>query len=197
MKLWVLAALATIGTCGAAFALQPPALEIAFSAGRVSVSAIDLPVADVLVAWARTGHTDLTGTEYLGARRVERRPANVDPESFYHYSTAAADPPDALKPLLTPPEISREPLHRTLDVTPEVLYTYSPTPQPAEPSVTSSILPPTPALDPEVRYTYDPIASDMPPYMLSRTNPIPNIPMFEGWTGLRLPGRVIRYVREN
>jgi hypothetical protein len=285
MKVWVLAAVATIGTFGAAFARQAP-LEMAFSAGRVSVSAVDVPVADVLAAWARAGHTELTGAEYLGARRltirltntleadalraivgsrrwystvaretpapaestfqrimilptataaadsssataaapenrytyfsdpeaaagaaaisailpapdVKRRPANVDPESFYQYGAAAADPPDALKDLLTPPEISREPLHRTLGVIPEVLYTYSPTPQPAESSVTSSVIPPTPALDPEVRYTYDPIQSEIPPYMLPGTNAIPNLPMVDGWTGLRLPGRVIRYVREN
>jgi hypothetical protein len=281
VKPWVLAVVAVIGSGSAAAALQDPPVQVVVSAGRVSVSATDALVADVLTAWARAGDFEVRGADHLGARRisirltnsdesatlsaivgspgwyttvardtplsasestfrrivilpaaaaaarassadipesryvyasdpeadaraaamfalppapdVKRRPPDVLPESFYKYDDPAPDPPDALKALLTPPEISREPLHPTLGVIPEVLYTYSPTPQPADPGVTSAIIPPTPDLVPEARYTYDP-TPEIPAYMLPKGLVVPNIPVFEGWTGLRLPGRTIRYV---
>jgi hypothetical protein len=283
MKPWVLAVAVFIGSCGAAIARQGAPVQIAFSGGRVSVSAPDAPVADVLAAWARAGHTEVTGAEHLGARRisirltntaeadalraiigspgwsttvardttsapestflrivilpaaaaaasassgdipetryaylsdpeadaraaamaalpsapnVKRRPPDVEPEAFYQYSAAAPDPPEALKALLTPPEISRQPLHPTLGVIPEVLYTYSPTPEPADPGVTSTRIPPTPDLVPEARYTYDP-TPEIPAYMLPKGLVVPNIPAIEGWAGLQLPGRPIRYVLSN
>jgi hypothetical protein len=74
-----------------------------------------------------------------------------------------------------------------------VIYSYWSPPEPAEPVVASAIIPPTPELVPEARYTYDTIAEGP-----VSTGPaglvVPNLPVFEGWVGLRLPGRVIRYV---
>jgi len=61
-----------------AFGLPVQPVEIAFSAGRVTLSAADAPVADVLAAWARTGHTDLVGAEFLGARRISIRLTNTN-----------------------------------------------------------------------------------------------------------------------
>src|SRR5262245_44614020 len=57
----------------AASALQVQPVEIAFAAGHVTLSATDAPVADVLAAWTRTGHAEVTGVEYLGARRISIR----------------------------------------------------------------------------------------------------------------------------
>ena len=279
MKPWILAVVLFIGSNSVSGAQDAP-VQIAFSGGRVSLSVADAPVADVLAAWARDGHTQVTGAEHLGPRRisirltntaeadalraivgspawfrtvardmaatpestferivilpeaaaaasassrdipetrysyssdpeadaraaamaalppapnVKRRPPDVEPEIFYQYSAAAPEPPETVKAILTPPEISREPLHPTLGVIPEVLYTYSPTPQPADPGVTSSIIPQTPDLVPEARYTYDP-TPEIPAYMLPRGLVVPNIPVIEGWAGVRLPGRPIRYV---
>jgi len=276
LRSWVLAT-ALIATGGAASALQMPPVEIAFAAGRVTVSAADAPLADVLAAWARAGHTDVTGAEYLGARRisirltnaseadalraiigspdwyttvardstpttesifqriviqpsaltvtrgdavaapelrysyysdpntdalaaaqaavpssppVSPRPANVEPESFYHYDPVQPDAPEAVASAIAPARLL-PPL--PLSATPEEIYTYSPTPEVREPSVSSAAIPPPPAAEPEVRFTYDATPQE-PPHLYPTRLVVPNLPAFQGWIGLRLPGRVIRYV---
>ena len=280
MRHWVIAG-ALIATVGAASsAAQPQPVEIAFSAGRVTLSAANAPVADVLTAWARTGHAEVTGAEYLGARRisirltdaneagalqaiigspawystvmrespeasdsifrrivilpaalaaataappepeklysysqdpdaemraaaqlltlpppppdVKRRPANVEPESFYQYDSVpsvATDLPGGSAPPAAP--ATAKPLPQA--AIPEVLYSYTPTPELREPVVASNVIPPTPALVPEAVYTYDPTPAVSAPAQPAELV-VPNIPMFEGWIGLRLPGRPIRYV---
>lgn len=296
MKSWVLA-IALLGCGSAAAALpvqqqqpqQPLPVEISFSAGRVSLLASDAPVGDLLAAWAREGHAELAGAEYLGTRRItlrltnaaeadalraivgsagwyftvgrdapaasesafqrivirpeaatsasasrnvdpERRysyysdpeadaaamamvaqaaaapkptnlrPPDVEPESFYQYEPAVpADAPDPMGILPPPGFTTRQPLRLSLGVDPEVLYTYTGAPpEPAEPVVSSSIIPPTPALDPEVRYTYDSLPTELPANMVPKPqgdSGLPDIRVFEGLDNLpRLPGRVIRYV---
>jgi hypothetical protein len=63
-----------ICACGSvAVALPQASVEIAFVQGRVTISASDAPVADVLRAWAEVGHTEVMGVEYLGSRRITLR----------------------------------------------------------------------------------------------------------------------------
>jgi hypothetical protein len=261
-------AITLIGYGSAAAALPPP-VELAFSAGYVSVSAVDAPVADVLAAWNRTGHTELSGVEYLGARRISirltratesdalrsiigspgwyatvsrdgsaasestfqrisilpaaasaanesappesrytythtsdpdadslaaaqlamppardvpRRPADVDPEAFYHYDPISAS--DGVEPV-----VSRQPYRLTLGVEPEVLNTYTPTPEPIEPVVSSSLMPQPRAAEPEVLFSYTPT-----PELPASSAAVPDLPVVDGFSGMRLPGRVIRYV---
>jgi len=295
VKSWVLAsALIGYGSAAAALPLQqqaqqPAPVEIAFSAGHVSLLASDTPVAELLAAWAREGHVELAGVEYLGARRItlrltnaaeadalraivgsvgwyftvsrdtpaaaesafqrivirpeaataasasktvdpERRysyysdpdadaaamalvaqaaaaprpanvrPANVEPEAFYKYDPAVpADAPDPMGILPPPGFTTRQPVRLSLGVDPEVLYTYTGAPpEPPEPVISSSIIPPTPALDPEVRYTYDTLPTELPASMLPPTTDSDGMPVIRVFDGLdnlpRLPGRVIRYV---
>jgi hypothetical protein len=103
VKSWVLAVV-LMGYGSAAAALPPP-VQIAFSAGRVSVAVADAPVADVLAAWARIGNCELTGAEYLGARRMSLHLTNVAEADALRaivgaaswYSTVVRDTPEALQ----------------------------------------------------------------------------------------------------
>jgi hypothetical protein len=274
VRSWILAG-ALIATAHVASARQAQPVEIAVSAGRVTLSAADVPVADVLAAWTRAGHAQLTGAEYLGARRITihitdadegsalqaivgspgwyttvarqapaasdsifqriailpaalvaanpstapepeklyaytqvpepegrvqeaappaplpegpKRPPNVEPEAFYHYD---AELPNANgeATLTTAPG---QPLPQA--AVPEEVYSYTATPEPREPVVASNVIPPPPTVEPEVRFAYTPTPE--PPSLVPRELVVPSLPMFEGWTGLRLPGRVIRYITQ-
>jgi hypothetical protein len=268
VRSWIFAG-ALIATASVASARQTAPVQIAFSTGRVTLSATDAPVADVLAAWARAGHAQVAGAEYLGARRITihladtseagalqaiigspgwyatvarespsasdsifqrivilpaaltaghpsaapepeqlyaytpvpeirqplaeatpsaaqpKRPANVEPEAFYHYD---ADLPNASgeASLSSAPG---QPLAQA--AVPEAIYTYTATPEPREPAVASTAVPPPQTVEPEARFTY----TDTPPAVLMTPMElvVPNLPVFEGWTGLRLPGRMIRY----
>src|SRR5262249_15632447 len=121
-------------------------------------------------------------------RDVKRRPPDVEPESFYQYDAAVPAGTDlpgnsVARNLETDPPPPQGAI-------PELIYSYTPTPEPAEPTVSSAIIPPTPELVPEARFTYTP-----PEGLLMRTTDavVPNIPTIVGWTGLRMPGRVVRY----
>ncbi len=74
MTPWVLA-LVLVGSGGAQSA--PPPVQLSLSGGRISLSAADAPVADVLTRWARAGHAQLLGVEYVGARRITIRLAGA------------------------------------------------------------------------------------------------------------------------
>ena len=125
---------------------------------------------------------------------MPRRPADVAPEAFYQYST-----PDLPEWIQREPPVNRQPLRLTLGVDPEVLYTYSATTQPVEPLPSSSLfIPDPPALEPEQRYSYEPTPEvpglTAPKRPSGDADGVPEILVFEGFAGLRLPGRVIRYV---
>jgi len=112
----------------------------------------------------------------------------LEPEAFYHYD---AELPNANgeATLTTAPG---QPLPQA--AVPEEVYSYTATPEPREPVVASNVIPPPPTVEPEVRFAYTPTPE--PPSLVPRELVVPSLPMFEGWTGLRLPGRVIRYITQ-
>ena len=70
MKIMITAVtvVALASQCAAAQAQAP--VQIAFDGGRVTLSAAEAPVADVLAEWARVGGTKVSGAERLPRRTV-------------------------------------------------------------------------------------------------------------------------------
>jgi hypothetical protein len=97
---WVLA-LVLMGSGGAQSALPP--VQLTLSGGRISLSASDARVADVVTRWAQEGHAQLAGVEYLGARRITIRLSSTSEADALKaivgspnwYTTVARDTPAA------------------------------------------------------------------------------------------------------
>jgi hypothetical protein len=177
---WILGFCVCLAGGRAANALPLPPVEIAFAAGRVTVSAANAPVADVLAAWARTGNAEVAGLEYLGTRRVSIRLMNT-PEadalraivgSAAWFTTVARETPGSAESAFQ--RIVILPEARTAssgeDSIPERRYKYFEDPDAAAglaalmslPSERPADAPPRPPGDPETIYVYAPATTSIP-----------------------------------
>jgi hypothetical protein len=156
-------------------------VEIAFAAGRVTLSAADAPVADVLAAWAQTGHAEVVGAEYLGTRRISIR-LMYTPEadalraivgSPAWFRTEARETPgtaeSAFQRIVILPEARTRPGNEDASM-PERRYKYFEDPDAAAglaalmslPSERRADAPPRPPGDPESIYQYAPATTSIP-----------------------------------
>jgi len=122
---------------------------------------------------------------------VDQRPAHVDPESFYSYDAIALNA--GAPPAASPPSaqmLAAQPLPQI--AAPEEIYSYSPTPDMPEPFTGAAGVSTAPGPEPEARFSYDPTPAE-PAYMRAAGLVVPSIPVFDGFAGLRMPGRMIRY----
>ena len=166
--------------------LALPPVEVRTANARVTVTASDVPVSTVLLAWAEAGHLEVVGVENLGARRVSIHLTNT-PEadaltailgSTAWYTTVAREAPSGTESVFSRIVILREALTAggTGDGAlpragePESIYRYSAATQTAPDEV--HLLPPpgaealqpafpTSGAEPETVYNYSP-TRDLP-----------------------------------
>jgi hypothetical protein len=161
--------------CGSAVhALPLASVQIGFSGGRVSVLTVDAPVSAVLTAWAREGHTEVIGAEYVAARRITINLNNVaeadalaaivgSPSWYTTVSRQPAASESALGRIVILPDAAKAVAADAGDV-PERRYVYSDLPsttsdpltaaQPAGTAMRQQIV--NPGVEPEAIYAYTP-----------------------------------------
>jgi hypothetical protein len=163
---------------GATYALPPP-VEVSFAAGRVTVSAADAPVADVLAEWARKGGSEIVGAENLGGRRISIRLMNTPEADALRaivgspgwFRTDAREAPGSAESAFTRIVILPEARTARGDdaLTPERRYKYYEDPDAAAGAAALMSLPsdprpagPRPPGDPETIYVYAPATTSIP-----------------------------------
>jgi hypothetical protein len=197
--------------CGSvAFALPQAAVEVAFLQGRVTISASDAPVADVLRAWAAAGHTELTGAEYLGTRRITLRLSGAPEEtalaaivgSASWYRAARRDYVAASESILGRIDILPAAASAGASAsaaTPEQRYEYVSTPLTDDVAAavaqrSTAPAPPTPQQYPEAVYEYtSPAMSPEVLKMIPGAGAVSQQPANQAGTDAPVPERIYEY----
>jgi hypothetical protein len=211
VRFWLLGLSLWLAGGGATYALPPP-VEVSFAAGRVTVSAADAPVADVLAEWSRKGGAEIVGVREPGrpahqhpphehARcRCPSGPSWVRPGWF---RTDARDSPasteSAFARIIILPEARTA---RGDDAsTPERRYKYFEDPAAAAGAAALMSLPsdprpagPRPPGDPESIYVYAPATTSIPddPRMVPPPASENRQPLFPRASGIPRPSTSMR-----